>query len=169
MKNLLTRRSLTTLGILLCLCYANMAIKCSKDQLTASAQDVLAVVTDRNLMLALQTISPAALQKLEAAAPLARDLVAAIKNGDTSTALGTVNTIFPIIDEVADALDANPKLKAILALANIALHFIINHAQTSTPTIARSRPTVRRAIEYGNRPVWGCELRQDKRCAELVK
>jgi hypothetical protein len=143
-------------------------VGCSKDQLLAAAKDVLTVVEDRQVQDALRTLSPAALAKLLSIVPTARNLVEAIRNGDTSSALALVNTIFPVIDEIADALNAKPQIKAVLALANIALHFIINHTQSTAPAIIAATPEAQRAIELGNKPVWGCNLRSDKRCAELA-
>lgn len=143
-------------------------VGCSKDQLTAAAKDVLSVVENKQLQDALRTLSPSALTKLLAIVPTARNLVEAIRNGDTSNALALVNTIFPVIDEIADVLDASPQVKAILALANIALHFIINHTQTTTTGLSAS-PEAQRAADFGSRPVWGCTLRTDKRCTVLVQ
>lgn len=153
---------------------------CSKDQLVAAAEDVLAVITNAELMDALRTISPPLLARLESLVPEGKKLVAAIRNGDITTALGIVNLIFPVIDDVANALNASPRIKAIAAFANIALHFIINHARTTAAAAAQpSSPAIRAAIALSARPVWGCGLRNElpdgfkgkdraaKRCAEL--
>src|SRR5471032_853369 len=96
-------------------------LNCSKSQLVAAGNDVLSVVTDQSLMAALQTISPAALAKLEALVPDAQQLVTALKNGDTSNALALVNTIFPVITQIVASVNNDPKIAAFLALGNIAL------------------------------------------------
>jgi hypothetical protein len=142
-------------------------VACSKDQLVASAEDVLDVVTSTELMKALQAISPPGLAKLESLVPTARDLLSAIKNGDTSSALALINTIFPVIEEIAALLvGVNPAALGILALANIGLHFIINHTKSSAPKMARAVPAVRQALEYGAQPMWGCQYVQDERCTQ---
>ena len=145
---------------------------CSKDQLVASAEDVLSVLTDQTLIKALQALSPPMLAKIEALVPTAKDLITAIKNGDTSSALAAVNTIFPVIEEVFALFSGgNPAVLAVLALANIALHFIINHVKTTKAAKAArvaGIAAVQVADDYGNRPAWGCNLRQDKRCAALA-
>lgn len=146
------------------------AAKCDKNQLVAAAQDVVDVVTNKELLTALQTISPPLLRKLEAITPSAKELITAIRNGDTSNALALVNTIFPVIDEVAASLGANQKMMAILALANIGLHFIINHVQTTAPAAASAAalPDAQTAINFGNQRVWGCDFKKDKRCDALA-
>jgi hypothetical protein len=133
---------------------------CSKSQLVAAGEDVLSAVTDQALMNALQTVSPAALQRLEALVPFAKDLVTALKNGATSTALGLVNTIFPVISEIVASLNNDPQIAGFLALGNIALHFIINHTQnTAAATTARKMgvPAARKAADNGALPIWGCQ------------
>jgi hypothetical protein len=86
--------------------------------------------------------------------------------------LAAVNTIFPVIEEAFALFSGgNPAVLAVLALANIALHFITNHvSQTKTAKAARMAgiAAVQQADSYNNRPVWGCNLRSDKRCAALV-
>lgn len=146
-------------------------VACSKDQLLSSAQDVLSVVTDPGLIKALQTLSPPALAKLEALVPTAKDLIAAITSGNTTNALQLVNTIFPVIEEIVSlAVGLNPIAMAVLALANIALHFIINHTQNTAPAKAARKmgvPAVQRAVDFGSKPVWGCQyLPRDKRCTQ---
>lgn len=143
-------------------------VACSKSQLVASAEDVLSVVTDQTLINALKTLSPPALARLESLVPAARNLITAIKNGDTTNALALVNTIFPVIEEVVSlAVGLSPAAMAILAIANIALHFIMNHAQTAVPKTARQSPAMRQASEYGSQPAWGCRYHQtDKRCTQ---
>lgn len=145
---------------------------CSKDQLAASAADVLSVLTDSTLIKALQTLSPPLLAKIETLVPTAKDLITAIKNGDTSTALAAVNTIFPVIEEAFALFSGgNPAVLAVLALANIALHFIINHVKTTkTARAARAAGvhSVTVALDYEAQPTWGCNIRKDKRCEALA-
>lgn len=150
------------------------AAVCSKDQLVASAEDVLSVLSDQTLIKALQTLSPPMLKKIEGLVPTAKDLITAIKNGDTTNALALVNTIFPVIEEAFALFSGgNPAVLAVLALANIALHFIIDHVQKAAPATVKSARAagtqgVAEAIDYGAKPVWGCQYRQDKRCAALA-
>lgn len=156
-----------------------IATGCSKNQLVAAAEDVLTVLTNAELMNALRLVSPPLLARLESMVPEAKKLIAAIRAGDTSTALGLVNLIFSVIDDAGNVLNASPKIKAILGLANIALHFIINHASAAAPALAKSLPAVRKTIALGAQPAWGCALRSElpdgfkgkeraaKRCAEL--
>lgn len=145
------------------------AAQCSKDQLAASAQDVLDVVNNPALQGYLRTLAPGVLPKFLALIPAATNLVTAIKNGDTSNALALVNTIFPVIEEVAaSALSSNPTAMALLGVADIGLHFIINHVKASAPTAVRASRSVQVASDYGNKPVWGCQYHpKDKRCASM--
>lgn len=131
---------------------------CNKDQLLAAGEDVLSVVTSQPLQQVLQVIAPGSLTKLTGLLGPAKDLIAAIKNGNTSGALNLVNTIFPVIEEIASIVaSANPVAMAVLALANIALHFIINHTQSNVPKMARMAPAVRQALAIGAQKIWGCE------------
>lgn len=132
---------------------------CSKDQLVSAGEDVLSVVTDTALMNALRSISPAALQKLEALVPDAQKLVTALKNGDTTNALALVNTIFPVISEIVSSVNGDPKIAGFLALANIALHFIINHTSNTKPAVAARKlgmPGAQKATDNGAQKIWGC-------------
>jgi hypothetical protein len=96
--------------------------------------------------------------------PSARALVAAIKAGDFTTALSSVNAIFPVIDIVAAALHANTQILRYLALGNIALHFIINHVKSQLVDVTVS-PAMQTAIDYGSQPAWGCAYhKKDRRC-----
>lgn len=143
------------------------AAMCSKDQLVASAQDVLDVVQDKALMAALQLVSPELVGKVLASEPTAKNLLAWIKAGDFTNAIAAVNSLFPLIDEIAAQFHASPKALGIVAVANIALHFIINHVQANasgSATRANSR-AVQTAAAYGAQPVWGCDYHKtDKRC-----
>lgn len=143
---------------------------CNKDQLVSAANDVLSVVTDPTLIKALQTLSPPVLAQIEALVPTAKNLITAIKNGDTTNALALVNTIFPVIETAFGVLSAgNPAVLAVLALANIALHFIVNHVQSNVPKIAKTSAAVRVAQDFGSKPVWGCNYRSDNRCKALQR
>lgn len=148
------------------------AAVCSKDQLVASAEDVLSVVTDQTLIKALQTLSPPLLAKIVGLVPTAKDLITAIKNGDTTNALALVNTIFPVIEEAFALFSGgNPAVLAVLALANIGLHFIMNHVSTTKTAKAAKMAgiaAVQQAVDYNSQPVWGCNFRSDKRCAALT-
>lgn len=144
---------------------ATGAATCSKDQLAASAQDVLDVVTSQALASYLQTVSPSALARLLSLAPSARSLVVAIKTGDVTTAIGLVNIIGPAIDDIAQALKANQKQLAYIGLANLALHFIVNHVKVELPAARAVSASAATAIAYASRPAWGCEYhKNDKRC-----
>lgn len=157
--------NLATLTVVTAVPIVTGAATCSKDQLLASAEDVLDVVTDNAVIAALQTVSAEAVAKLRSIEPTARSLVAAIRAGDTSTAIGLINTIFPVINELAAALHASQKALGVVALANIALHFIINHVKDSLPKRAALTPEMVKALSYGNDPAWGCDYhKKDKRC-----
>lgn len=150
------------------------AAVCSKDQLVASAEDVLSVLNDAILIKALQSLSPPMLARIQALVPTAKELITAIKNGNTSNALALVNTIFPVIEDAFTLFaGGSPAVLAVLALANIALHFIIDHVQATAPAAVRTARAagvrgVAAAIDYGAKPVWGCDYRKDKRCAALA-
>lgn len=146
------------------------ASKCdiSKDQLVASGKDVLDVVQDKAVIAALQAVSPEAVAKLLASVPTATNLLAWIKTGDFTNAIAAVNSLFPMIDEIAALLHASPKVLGIVALANIALHFIINHVQANAQSVVRassSSRAVQTALSYAAQPTWGCDYhKNDKRC-----
>jgi len=145
-------------------------VGCSQDQLVASAKDVLDVLKSSSVQNALSTLAPGVLGEVLAAVPTAERLVELIRNSDFTNATAIINSLFPLIDEIADAVKASPKVLAFVALANIALHFIINHVKASAPaSMIVQNQQMQRAIELGDKPVWGCNLRKDKRCAEMAK
>lgn len=147
--------------------------QCSKDQLVASAKDVLTVVNDTTLQGFLRTLAPSALTKLLALAPTATDLVKAFQSGDTSSGLALINTIFPVIEEIAAAVATlSPQAMAILGIANIGLHFILNHTKATSAVKAARKAgvaAVRVADDYSTQRAWGCDYRpKDSRCAQLA-
>lgn len=147
------------------------AAVCSKDQLVAAGEDVLSVVNDQALQNALKAISSTALSRLLTLVGPATDLVAALKGGVTTNALALVNTIFPVIEEIVQLVSSDPTIMKYLALGNIALHFIINHAKDTTAAKAARKTGARSvsdAMSVDAQPVWGCQYRQDKRCAALA-
>lgn len=174
MKHSITHRVFLSLTICAALVFTSMAPSCSKNQLVASANDVLNVVTDRALNDALAKISPFAVAKLAKIIPSARELVDAVKNGDTSNAVSLVNTIFPVIDDIASTLGANDQVMAILAIANISLHFLLNHLPSTAIKAAKAKgSTVAVSAEnFKNERAWGCDPKfghsADKRCAVLA-
>lgn len=162
---LLTRRGATTLGIMVCLSIATMAPTCSKDQLTASAKDVLSALKDASPQIA--QLLPGKAAAFAALIPKAEALVDAISKSDKTTALGLISDLGPSISQFAADLGGNQTVLAILAIANIALHFIVNHiAAVAPPARARQSPQMRMVIEFKNEETWGCKYVTDKRCTQ---
>jgi len=147
-------------------------VACSKSQLVAAGEDVLSAVTDQALINALRAISSDALAKLEALVPDAQKLVAALKNGDTSSALALVNTIFPVIEDIVASVSNDPKIAGFLALGNLALHFILNHTKSTAAAVAARKAgvsAVQVADDNGAQPVWGCQYAAKDRRAQYQK
>jgi hypothetical protein len=142
-------------------------MSCSKSQLEASANDVLSVVTNAELINALQVISPGAVAQLAKLVPEARALILAIQNGNTTNAAQIIATIFPVIEQIAAVIiNLSSAGMAILAIANIALHFLLNHLPAS-PVMMATSPTFRKLTDYKNQRAWGCDFHaKDRRCKQ---
>ena len=147
-------------------------VACSQDQLVSAGKDILSVVTDQTLQDYIRTLAPGMLTKFLALVPSAKDLIAAFQNGNITGGLALVNAIFPVIEEVAGVLiNLSPPAMAILGLANIALHFILNHTKATTAAKAGRKAgvaAVRVADNYEAQKTWGCNYRADRRCAALA-
>lgn len=99
--------------------------------------------------------------KYDKIVPSGAKLVAAIAASNKTDALAIASDIFPVVEEVVGALSGNTTVQVGLALANIGLHFLLNHLPASAtaslgPAKAKQIATFRRA------PVWGCKYRPDK-------
>jgi hypothetical protein len=161
------RKLKATIGLLVMMAaLVSFEVACTKSQLVASGNDIVAVVSVQALIDAVAALSPTALADLLRVTPLAKELVTAIQNGNSTTAAGLVAEIFPVIENIAKSFNANPKIMALLALADIALKFLVNHLPPA-PVVASA--TQRKLGALKSERAWGCDyLPADKRCKELA-
>jgi hypothetical protein len=153
-------RLLTSFLLATCLIYASLGFACSKAQLTSTAKDVLGALKDAQPFIA--QLLPGKAAAFAALIPEAERLVAAVQNSDKATALALVADIGPTLSQIAADLHANANVMAILAVANIGLHFLVNHLPATVGKGASASPVMARAMQFKQEAVWGCRYRPDK-------
>lgn len=168
LKAAMPPRIVITLVAIYCLVFSTagfgmFSCKSNKDQMAAYAKDVAD---------ALEQAAPLVNQLLPAKAavwatliPKGRQLVEAVSASDKTTAAELVADIFPVIEDVVNSLTGNTQIRIALSLANIGLHFILNHLPAA-PRAGRSGPLMAKLQQFKDEPVWGCQYHQE-RCGDL--
>src|SRR5689334_15564029 len=146
------KRMVTALGLVMTLMYVSMGLTCSKSQLTSTAQDVFSALSDAQPLIT--QLFPGKAAKFAEAVAEAKKLVDAVRASDKTQAAALVADIFPVIDEVASDLGANTKVLALLGLANIGLHVLVNHLPQTAGVSAGGQ--VAKLAQFRSRPVWRC-------------
>ena len=127
---------------------------CTKGQMVAAAKDVASALHDAQPFIT--QLVPGKAARFAQAVGEAEKLVTAIEASDKTTAASLIADIFPAIDEVASDLGANTKVLAILAIANISLHFLVNHLPQSKMLAVAGGATYAKLAAFKQRPVWRC-------------
>jgi len=149
------------------LCFVSLGFACSKsekDQNVAFAKDVVNSLTDARPLIV--QLRPQIAVRYDQAINSARRLVTAIENSNQTEAIGLLADLIPIVSDVAAQFTDNTKVLAILALANIGLHFLVNHIHTAAG-VATARSAADSAareviFEFDAQPVWGCDYKPEK-------
>lgn len=101
---------------------------------------------------------------LATAVPIANNVISAVERSDFNSAVALLRELLPIINGVVAQFSNNVQVLGALALANIALHLLINRMAPKVVKAAKAR-----RIKTGNdviadfaaQPVWGCKYRPD--------
>lgn len=159
-------RIMTPLGLVFCLVFFSLGLQgggCNnpgnKQQNVAFAKDV--VNSLQSALPLVRELNPRAGEVLARGIPIAQDIVKAIEVNDSQNALQLLSALLPIINSTAAEFTGNTKVLTILAIADIAVHFLLNHQ----PQIAKAARAAGRkgsvVADYANQPVWGCQYRPD--------
>lgn len=134
----------------------------TKEQGIAFARDIASSV--RSALPLVSQLKPAAGRILEQAIPIADSVISAVERSDLNSTVSLLNQLIPIIDQTVAQFTANVKVLTLLALADIGIHFLINHADDifGSKAVAKARrganvATVDAVTQYAGRTVWGCK------------
>ena len=139
------------------------AATCSKASLLSNATDVLSSLQAAQPLI--NQLVPSASPKIAQAVSIATKLKDAIAANDSKSAaallIGLIPTFSSIVNEDINALTAAQKttILAALALADIGLHYLVNHLQTSMPTAAGPKSPV---TIFSGEEVWGLKYKTKK-------
>jgi hypothetical protein len=148
------------------LCFVSLGFACSKsekDQNVAFARDVVNSLNDARPLIV--QLRPQIAARYDQAINSAGRLVTAIENSNQTEAIGLLTDLIPVVSDVAAQFTNNTKVLTVLALANIGLHFLVNHIHTAegAATARRSASASRDVVfEFDAQPVWGCDYKPEK-------
>jgi hypothetical protein len=131
---------------------------CSKADLTATAKDVLDSL--KSAQPYITQLLPAKAAVFAALVEEAGKLVTAVASSNKQDALNLLADITPVFTEIASDLHGNSTVLAILAVADIGLHFLVNHIQV--PTNGRLSARMGRIAAFKAQRSWGCDYHPEK-------
>jgi hypothetical protein len=178
-------RTIISLLLTATLCFVSLGFACNKssndnrppqpisrEQGIAFAKDIAAGLRAAQPLVA--QLKPAAGALLAQAIPIADKVIAAVEASDPNNVIDLLNQLIPIIDAVVGQFSSNVKVLTFMALADIGIHFLINHSKEIFGTVAVAR-TMKRAgraarstqpadavTTYAERPTWGCQYHPEK-------
>lgn len=185
------KRILTALLLTAALCYVSLGWACNKQQPpcanppcaqppAVTKEQAIAYAKDiadglRSAQPIIARLNPAAGKALALGLPIADDVIAAVEKGDVTKIASLLNTLIPIVDRTVAQFTNNVTALGFLALADIGIHFLINHAAEIFPgQLGPSRAAKKGAPppppidvpgniqNYAAKPVWGCQYHPEK-------
>lgn len=151
-------RIILTLFMVWVLVITTTAFACSKDKLVMFANDAFVAVKQAQPYISQLLPEKAAL--FATVVTNSEKLVAAIKASDKQKALDILADITPVLNEIVASLGANQQVLTILAVADIAFHFLVNHIKVE-PTVVSASPKLGKLMQFKAQKVWGCQYRPD--------
>jgi hypothetical protein len=170
MKPLTRKREIVTLALVICLCFSALGFKaCSQSQQQkniAWAKDVVSSLRAGRPYLAV--IKPELLADYDKAINLGDSALLAVQAGNAQGAIELITELLPIFSAAAAAFTNNSTALAALALADIGLHFLLNHLPRTIIIAAKQRTGAARVngvdpiTAFEQEQVWGCAYLPDK-------
>lgn len=170
-KHLMTPRCATTLLLAISLCFVSMGFACdqkptTKAQGIAFAKDIASGL--RSAAPLITQLKPAAGAIINRAIPIADRVIAAVEASDAVTTAALLNDLLPLVNDIVGQFTGNTKVLAFVALADIGIHFLINHAPeifggAALQAAASQSAEVDPLEKYAAQPIWGCAY-HPKRC-----
>lgn len=151
-------RTILTLVVTASLILGTTAFACKKAVLVAFAED--AFVSLKQAQPYITTLLPQKAEQWAKVVASAEKLVAAVKASDKVTAVALLADITPTVQEIVGDLGGNVTVLTILAVADIALHFLVNHISLD-PVVVGANPKLVKLVGFKNAEVWGCKYRPD--------
>jgi hypothetical protein len=157
-------RKRTTILLMAVMLTSSVNATCSKESLLSNAQDVISSL--RSAAPLIESLIPQSAGKLTTALTIAEKLRAAIQAGDTSNAVILLSDLVPtfqsIVNEDLAGLTAGQRtaILAALAVADIALHFLVRNLLEKAPPSAG--PRLNRLQSFSQEPVWGEQFKKRK-------
>lgn len=155
-------RLLLTFVTLWCLIIATTGFACSKSQLVLFAQDAVEAIKTARPYIAqlLPTMPSGSSENWAKVAAGVESLVKAIKDSDKQGALNILADITPAFNDLVVSLGGNVQVLSILAIADIAFHYLVNHIRVDNGVVNAS-PRLTKLMQYKTQRVWGCQYRPD--------
>jgi hypothetical protein len=133
----------------------------SKVTLLSSATDVLQSLTDAQPLI--NQLLPKASGKITNAITIATKMKDAIAKSDADSAAAYLSDLIPVFQSIVNndlpglPVATQTEILVVLAVGNIALHFLLNHLQSNLPVVASALPTAKqRALDsFASEAVWG--------------
>lgn len=131
-----------------------------KAEFLSYAREVRSALSD--LQPLVSSIKPAAGEIVAKALPVADQVIAAIESGNVTTATELLRTLLPLVNSVTAMFTNDTNILAIAAIANIGLHFLINHLPLPPASTKMARRVSDPLVQFKDEPVWGCDFHPDR-------
>jgi hypothetical protein len=147
----------------------------SRAQAILFAKDIASGL--RSALPVVTNLKPAAGEVLRRALPIADQVIAAIERSDPASTRDLLNQLIPLTEQVIEQFTDNATVLGFMALADIGIHFLINHSDQIFGAAATATKAGKRAMSstaadavttYAQRPAWGCEYHPEK-CKQLER
>jgi len=168
-------RPWTALLLITALCCVSLGWACKKSSNSdAAVTKARAVAFAKDIASGLRSaqplvsqLSPEAGRLLEKGIPIADKIIVAVDASDATSAAALMADLIPTVNELAAQFTGNAKVLAFIALADIGIHFLINHAaEIFGEDMARTDRSARAAGDaikkYAQQPIWGCQYHPEK-------
>jgi hypothetical protein len=158
-------KSLLLIAVILA---TSFAATCSKNDLATYASDV--TFSLRAAQPLINQFLPKASSQIAQGLDIAEKLKDAIVSSQSTTAVGYMEDLIPIFqaivrDNIPQIHDPNVRtqIMAALALADIGLHFLVNHLQKNSSGAEMMAQSKHSIAEFAKEPVWGKAYRASKK------
>jgi hypothetical protein len=157
-----TLRRLTAVAVIL---MTLTAATCNKASVTSAASDVLNSLRDAQPLI--ERLLPKASGDINEAVTIASKITDAIKVSDSTTAATLLQDLIPVFQNIVNndlkqlSVAQQTEILTVLALANIGLHFLIDHLQNNAPSLMANTGVKAKALAaFAKEDVWGLRYKR---------
>jgi len=160
------------LALILTLVLVSLGAMCNKSGTSATKEQAIAFARDiangiQSALPIVTRLNANAGKVLATALPIANSVITAVEQGKPGQVADLLEQLIPVIDATVAQFSNNVTVLGFLALADIGIHFLINHANEifGVKAIAKASsvngpPSA--VAEYAGRAVWGCQYHPEK-------